>query len=648
MSTIKILLIEDDDDDYIITTDLFDEIFGDAFVVDWADTASAARVLFKDKSYDVCLMDYRLGPDTGVELIQEAREVGFDAPIIVLTGQKDRQIDTSASQAGADDYLLKSELDAEKLGKAIRYACSRKEVEREKIERLRAEEKNQLKSQFLAHLSHELRTPLTAILGFAESLSLCLDEPDYRRQADTIFRNGRHLLSLLNDILDLSRIESGRLELYTHQVDLLKLINDVHSLMVIPAEEKGLRFVVECKSSLPTTLETDGKRLKQILINLVNNAIKFTGQGQIVLRVNSEVVGDVPHLKFAVIDTGEGIEPSDMNKIFEAFEQGASTVGAKRSGTGLGLAISKQLTNLLGGELSIESKKGRGSTFTLDLPVKDVDISEFKPVDFASCKERGKALQPPGFYYSGRVLVVDDMRDLRNLARHMLVRLKLDVECAESGLQALKVLEESGNSHFDFILLDIDMPYVDGYQVLEEIRAKGYKKPVVAFTAALMVGDKKQIIDRGFDACLGKPLESVELNELVASLLTPRPEGPAFAGEKAELLIVDDDRDSAMAVAGLLTQLGLDVSTAFSSDEAVEAAKSHTFRLALVDFNLPDHNGLAIIKQLQSLQASCKYYILSGDEVGDAIAQQVDGAILKPIDLSKLKQILAENDLSQI
>src|SRR5690606_12071829 len=282
--------------------------------------------------------------------VREALRLGFSAPIIMLTGQDDTGIEIEAAQAGAVDFLVKENLSLERLQRAIRYALARSEVQAERFERLRAESANRSKSEFLANLSHEIRTPLTAILGYTE---LLIDQyegrdPDLSAKLSIIDRNGVHLLSLLNDTLDLSKIEAGKFEIEVGSLELGPFLADIFSLIRISAQDKGLAFSVQCRSALPDVIHSDGMRLRQILLNLLGNAIKFTEQGQVELSVEmSDAAVARPLLLFRVRDTGPGIAADQLSSIFHPFTQVASD-RRLAEGTGLGLTISLKLAEKLG------------------------------------------------------------------------------------------------------------------------------------------------------------------------------------------------------------------------------------------------------------------------------------------------------------
>ncbi|MEX1034281.1 MAG: ATP-binding protein, partial [Cellvibrionaceae bacterium] len=404
MMNVKLLLVEDDEDDYILARDLLDEIARDQYTLEWAPSSAEGRAALARNEHDVCLMDYRLGQEDGLSLLKQAPDLGFNAPIIMLTAQDNTTLDIEALKAGAVDYLVKSQLNGARLARAIRYAVARRDVEAERLERLRVEAESRSKSEFLAHLSHELRTPLTAILGYTDILlhraATRKDEADLQ----TIKRNGQHLLSLLNDVLDLSKIAAGKLEINIQSVELNSFLADLRSLMEVAAREKQLSLHFSADQPLPTTLQTDPIRLRQILINLIGNAIKFTNEGYVEVKVS------VPHRDtsqacFAVRDTGMGIDSKDVEKLFQPFSQGSGGKLALHEGSGLGLAISKQLAARLGGDIKVKSQPNQGSTFLLTIEAGPLDQVDFAPLAMSSKPDAD--IGSNNIRISGHILVVD-------------------------------------------------------------------------------------------------------------------------------------------------------------------------------------------------------------------------------------------------
>ena len=434
-----------------------------------------------------------------------------------------------------------------------------------------AEAANRTKSEFIANMSHEIRTPMTSILGYAD---LLLDgEEDASRAAhlQTIRRNGELLLALINDILDLSKIEAGRMEVEPVRTDLRELIDDVRGMVEVRAREKGLAFVEEYGEEVPQYVCTDAMRVRQVLINLLGNAVKFTREGTVTLRVSradrprldpsaenvakanaeesrdaasegggpaggppraderfeaseehreecddpsdpecrEDNEGDAPHVRFEVIDTGVGIDEGQQKRLFVPFAQADASVSRDFGGTGLGLAICQRLAAILGGCVEFESALGEGSRFSLVVPT-DLPVEE----PHLSCGGAGpadlsEAPMPTG-PLAARVMVVDDQPDIRFLTTAILEGQGVRVETAVDGLAAVARLAE-GKDPPDLVLLDMQMPKLSGYDTARMLREGGFDRPIVALTADAMHGDMTKCLESGCDAYLPKPIDSAEL-----------------------------------------------------------------------------------------------------------------------------------------
>jgi|GEM_PF-716118 len=370
------------------------------------------------------------------------------------------------------------------------------------VEKAAAEAANQAKSMFLANMSHEIRTPLTAIIGFSEVLLNVNQTMGERVEAvQTINRTGKHLLNVINDILDLSKIEAGRIEVERVSVPLLALLDEVASIGRTQAESKGLSLLVEHIFPLPSNVEGDPVRLRQVLLNLVGNAIKFTGKGGVTLRVSHDAAAK--QLTLIVIDTGIGITPEQKMRLFQPFAQADSTTTRRFGGTGLGLVLSKQLVERLGGTIDLESVPGEGSRFIVTLPAGAA-------IDFVNSAEEMKGAVHPvidadaALFLSGSVLLAEDNPDNQRLIALNLRQLGLEPQVVENGSLAVA---EALLKTFDVILMDMQMPVMDGITAVKNLRARGYQGAIVALTANVTQQDMQNCLAAGFDDFLTKPIE---------------------------------------------------------------------------------------------------------------------------------------------
>jgi PAS domain S-box-containing protein len=382
-----------------------------------------------------------------------------------------------------------------------------------------AQRANIAKSEFLANMSHEIRTPMTAVLGYADLLRERVHDDESREYLQTMRHNGEFLLEIINDILDLSKIEAGKLEVDKETFAPHHLIEEVRSVMAVRAAEKDLKLDVVYDGMIPEEIESDPKRLKQILINLVGNAIKFTHQGGI--RIEVKFVSDVgPRLQITIADTGIGMTPQQQRQLFQPFSQADATVTREFGGTGLGLAISQRLAHLLGGEIGVHSVRGEGSTFTVQI---STGASAGKRLVHPDVRIRNEKAAPPSreIGLKCRVLVVDDRRDIRFLSKRILATAGATVDEAEDGAIAVEYIHNCvGTARSpDLILLDMQMPNLDGYQTAQQLRQMGYSRPIIALTADAMQGDMQRCIESGCNAYLSKPIDAASLLELVSRLV---------------------------------------------------------------------------------------------------------------------------------
>ncbi len=378
--------------------------------------------------------------------------------------------------------------------------------------RAAADEANAAKSNLVATVSHEIRTPMTAILGYADVLIGSLAEAEQLKAARTIRRNSEYLLKLVDDILDLSKIESGKLDIELVPCSPRQIVNDVVQLMQVRADAKQLALKVEFDESVPRSIHSDPMRLRQILLNLVSNAIKFSSRGEVQIAVVSVAVRETPLLELRVRDQGIGMTPRQIEKLFSPFSQGDESTSRLYGGSGLGLWISRRLANLLGGEIDVESEPGRGSTFIVTIAATSLEANLDETPQGAPCDgARAAILQ------GRRVLVADDSADNRELVSFILGKNGADVRTVDSGERAVLAAltaEQAGNP-FDVVLMDVQMPYLDGFAATEQLRSAGYRGFVVALTADARPEQLEQSRVAGCDACLSKPLDDSLLGMLV-------------------------------------------------------------------------------------------------------------------------------------
>jgi two-component system, sensor histidine kinase and response regulator len=395
-----------------------------------------------------------------------------------------------------------------------------------------AEIANHAKTAFLANMSHEIRTPLNGILGFTEVLidRLDGDREERRDQLQTIRDSGRHLLSLINDVLDLSKIESGQMDVEMVRCSPHEIIAEVISILRVRAQERGISLEYFWKSAVPETIGTDPARLRQILMNLIGNAVKFTEVGSVQVAVRLIADGS-PRIVVDVIDTGVGIPGESIERIFDPFVQADSSITRRFGGTGLGLSISRRFARLLGGDLTVESQPGRGSIFTATIAVgslEGVPMSHSPASDILRARPAavriGRRTLP-----ACRILLVEDGATNRKLITLVLEQAGATVATAENGRAGIEAV---GQEQFDLILMDMQMPVLDGYSATRELRHQGCETPILALTAHAMASDEQKCREAGCTGYLTKPIDPRRLLDAVADAL-PSESSPLPADSEA-------------------------------------------------------------------------------------------------------------------
>lgn len=372
---------------------------------------------------------------------------------------------------------------------------------------------NQTKSNFLANMSHEIRTPLTSIIGFAESgLDVEQSKTERINATNIIIKSGKHLLNIINEILDLSKIETGKLNVEQIPTSIIEIVEEINQIISVMAKEKGLFFEIKYTYPLPENFISDPLRIKQILLNLCSNAIKFTKHGKVSLNVSFS--SEFSNLKIEVVDTGIGMIDEQIEKIFKPFEQADSSTTRKYGGTGLGLTLSKQLIEILNGTITVASTIDKGSIFTVIF--KDIGVDNYisNPSGNDSIEKDSKLYGIPKL--TGSVLLAEDNVDIQDLVKLLVKKVGIEIDVVENGEQAI---EATLKAEYDLILLDIQMPVMDGLTAMKILSEQGYKRPVCAMTANAMQEDRDECKAAGFSGFISKPINRNDLYTLLSKYL---------------------------------------------------------------------------------------------------------------------------------
>jgi CheY-like chemotaxis protein len=374
---------------------------------------------------------------------------------------------------------------------------------------------NQTKSTFLANMSHEIRTPLGAILGFSELiLNHDLSEREKEEASEVIRRNGNLLSHIIDDILDLSKVEAGKLEIDKVEANFEELLSEIQTLLSLKAREKGITLTITTESTVPKTIVTDTLRVRQILFNIVGNAIKFTEKGFVEVRVKMIPVGKEMKLAFIVKDSGKGISPEEARRLFAPFTQADTSTTRKFGGTGLGLILSKKLALALGGDVVLsESSTNTGSTFIITIDPGSAEKVLFHNYEATKPPTKIRSVTPPVSLQNLQILVVDDSLDNQLIISHLLRRAGAMVETADNGRDGV---DKAITGNFSLVLMDLQMPVMDGFNAISELRSRGYSKPVIALTAHTMKEEKRRCLERGFDDHLSKPIDIQNLFKTIS------------------------------------------------------------------------------------------------------------------------------------
>lgn len=650
----KVLLVEDNPADACLLRETLIDAGASRFSLTHVQLLADAEKLLNETDFDAVLLDLSLPDSIGLDSLRRVASASPSTPVVVLSGIDDESTAVTALRDGAQDYLVKGHADGALVVRALRYAVERKETQIQLQEaRDFAERANRAKSEFLAAMSHDIRTPMNAILGVADLLAEGNLDEVQQNYVDVLKAAGDTLLGLIDDILDISKLEAGRVELAEKEFALHEVIHSVCEVISVPAHERGLELVYDIFPDVPPRLIGDPARLRQILINILGNSVKFTRQGEVVLRICSDR-HEPGRLYFSVHDTGEGIPPDMLENIFERYVTTQPIAGQRQKGAGLGLAIAKRLVLLMHGQIEAVSRVGEGTTmrfsalFGLPAGSQEAAISQWSALT------------------SKRVLIVDDNLSSREALQRGIEGRGASVSVADTSSQALELLLRAAEKErpFELLLLDHSLSNPDAYELVRTIRH--HEGCALRIVLMLPCQSSRDILKRFQPLAVShyftKPfrIEQVQsaietaMQESVAAPEQPRPleilsTQPVSGSLK--VLLAEDCEDNQFLVRSFLSNTPYQLEIVGNGDEALRRIKQAAYDLVLMDIDMPVMDGIEATRAIRAWEseegrAPTPIVALTayafGEDMDRSLAAGCDAHMTKPILKTRLLEAIEE------